>query len=270
MPLPITPSLIQNLMDLTDAAGRRILQVYASNDFATQVKSDQSPVTAADLLAHETIRDGLARLTPDITLVSEEDSQGPERPLRGTFWLVDPLDGTKEFIARNGEFTVNIALIDAGFPVFGIVAAPALGLLYGGGSGLGAFLRKDGRQEAIQVSTVKAGQALRVAGSRSHRNPETDALLSQLPRHEFISVGSSLKFCQVAEGRIDLYPRLGPTSEWDTAAGQAVLEGAGGVVLELSGQRLGYGKENVLNPHFIAASLPLAAMVRAADCAAKP
>lgn len=255
-------TLLPHVLHLAQAAGQAIMAVYnARPELATEVqhKADGSPVTQADLAAHRVIARGLAALTPDIPVVSEEDSASQaHRQLHGRFWLVDPLDGTKEFLARNGEFTVNIALIQEGRPVLGVVVAPALALAYSGAAGLGAFRDAGQGPVPIRVATPAAttGQRLRVLASKSHLNAETQAFLRQLGPHELLQAGSSLKFCRIAEGSADVYPRLGPTCEWDTAAAQAVLEAAGGCVLELDGQPLRYGKPEVLNPHFVAAAAP--------------
>lgn len=225
-----------------------------------QHKADGSPLTQADLAAHQVIAQALARLTPGIPVVSEEDGASQvHRQHQGRFWLVDPLDGTKEFLARNGEFTVNIALIEDGHPVLGVVVAPALGLTYWGATGLGAFRQSSQETEAIRVTSEqkRSGRTLRVLASKSHMDPETQAFLNRLGPHELMHAGSSLKFCRIAEGSADLYPRLSPTCEWDTAAGQAVLEAAGGCVLKLDGTPVRYGKPDVLNPHFVAASTSL-------------
>ena len=174
------------------------------------------------------------------------------RQSHGRFWLIDPLDGTKEFISRNGEFTVNIALIEAGRTVLGVVYAPAMDALYWGGAGLGAFRCIGGQTVAIKVAASTPGAALRVVASKSHLNEATRSFIDRFGEVSLVQAGSSLKFCRVAEGEADIYPRLGPTCEWDTAAAQAVLEGAGGVVVDLEGAPLLYGKPDVLNPSFIA------------------
>jgi 3'(2'), 5'-bisphosphate nucleotidase len=168
------------------------------------------------------------------------------------FWLVDPLDGTKEFIARNDEFTVNIALIEDGRCTLGVIYAPAIDSLYWGGAGLGAFRCTGAQTVAIKVSAAKPGETCRVVASKSHLNEATQTMIERLGDVSLVQAGSSLKFCRVAEGEADIYPRLAPTCEWDTAAAQAVLEGAGGVVLDLQGSPLRYGKPDVLNPSFIA------------------
>lgn len=217
-------------------------------------KSDCSPVTEADIKAHHSIVAALASLTPQIPVVSEEDAASMihRKPL-GKFWLIDPLDGTKEFISGSDEFTVNIALVSEGLPAFGVVHAPALGQSYWGGATYGSFRQSDDKVEPIQVQPLGLPpHTYRVIASKSHMSAETKAYIATLGECELVQAGSSLKFCRVAEGAADIYPRLGPTSEWDTAAAQAVVEGAGGKVLDMQGQPLRYGKEGILNPSFIA------------------
>ena len=255
------------VLELAVTAGRAILDIYtAAQDealagSATRLadKSDGSPLTQADLAAHAILCRGLATLTPQIPVVSEEDAQADYQPHTGCFWLLDPLDGTKEFLAFNGEFTVNIALIDAGTPRFGVVYAPALDVLYWGGPGAGAFRRQHSAVQVLRVAAPPGpGQVVRMVASKSHLNAETSRFISGFSPVELVQAGSSLKFCRVAEGSADIYPRLAPTCEWDTAAAQAVLEGAGGYVYDTHGQPLRYGKADVLNPSFIAASMPYA------------
>lgn len=245
--------LIEPVVALAKDAGDRILEVYAT-DFDVQSKDDASPLTQADLASHRTIAAGLAALTPTIPIVSEEDGL-PGYDVRGQwsrYWLIDPLDGTKEFVNRNGEFTVNIALIDDHKPVFGVVRVPVQEKTYVGCEGYGADVRIDGGEPAkIAVASVSSSP-VRVVGSRSHRGASLDAFLDELGDFELVPMGSSLKFCVVAEGGADVYPRLGPTSEWDTAAAQAVVEQAGGSVVKLDGKPLNYNeKEDILNPFFV-------------------
>jgi len=244
---------IKKVCDIAQKAGAAIMEIYQS-PFTVEMKSDDSPLTAADRAAHVIIESGLQELYPEISLLSEEGRGIPfdERKSWRQFWLVDPLDGTKEFIKRNGEFTVNIALIEDGFPVVGIVHLPAAGKTYYGGKGDGAWLEEEGSPAVMIHSRVpRAGRGLTVVMSRSHPSPELDDYLAGIDVAESISVGSSLKFCVVAEGKADLYPRLGPTMEWDTAAGQAVVESAGGKVVDLAGNRLRYNKKELLNDSFI-------------------
>jgi 3'(2'), 5'-bisphosphate nucleotidase len=252
------PDLLPQVLRIAQDAGQAIMAIYdATSGTAGEVsyKADGSPLTQADLAAHRIIAQGLSQLTPGVPVVSEEDSASEmyRQPV-GRFWLVDPLDGTKEFVARNGEFTVNIALIEDGHPVLGVVVAPALGQSYWGGVGQGAWREANGKVEPIRVATPqeRIGHPLRVLASKSHLNEETRAYLQQLGPHELVQVGSSLKFCRMAEGSADLYPRLGPTCEWDTAAGQAILESVGGTVQDRQGAPLRYGKPASVNPDFVA------------------
>lgn len=237
------------------AAGDAIMEVYSSDDFGARLKSDDSPLTNADLRAHRIIVDGLAAFDPAIPVLSEEEADIPYevRARWERYWLVDPLDGTKEFLSRNGEFTVNIALVEGHAPVAGVVFAPAMDLLYLGARGTGALLSRAGaRPQPIQVRRPPA-KPLRVVGSRSHASPGLASALHALGPHEFLAIGSSLKICYVAEGAADFYPRLGPTSEWDIAAAHAVLEAAGGGLTRLDGAPLEYNcKADYLNPHFLA------------------
>src|ERR1700722_15786931 len=249
------PALAQALMPIVARAGAAIMRVYDAG-FTVQHKEDNSPLTLADLESQRVILEGLAALTPDIPILSEESAQAPwsERQTWRELWVVDPLDGTREFVKRNGEFTVNIALVIEHEPVLGVVAAPAQGLTFWGAAGVGAFSHHRGAaQIPIQVSAPQ--QPLRVVGSRSHASAETAAYLRGLGPHVLAGIGSSLKFCLIAEGKADLYPRFGPTSEWDTAAGQALLEAAGGHVTRLDGHRLRYNcRDSVINGDFLAYS----------------
>lgn len=253
MSLDVTEVLLDRLVGMACRAGGAILEIYAG-EFSVDFKEDKSPLTQADLASHRVIRDGLAQLTPRTPLLSEESADIPfeERSTWPEYWLVDPLDGTREFINRNGEFTVNIALIQGQRPVLGVVQVPVKGQTYYGAAGLGAW-RRDGDSQAVAISTRRPAAATPVVvGSRSHANPKLEQCLAALGGHELVSMGSSLKFCLVAEGSADLYPRLGPTSEWDTAAAQAVVEAAGGAVVGLEGEPLPYNrKESYLNPWFL-------------------
>jgi len=243
-------------------AGKRIMEIYNS-DFQVEAKSDQSPVTEADQAAEALILEDLRKLAPRIPVVAEEAVSRGEIPATGeAFFLVDPLDGTREFVSRNGEFTVNIALVRDGVPVLGVVYAPALGEMFWGDSENGAFkaVVRDGRigpQQSIRVRTAPQ-EGLTAIGSRSHGSAETAAWLERFRVERFVAAGSSLKFCRVAEGAADIYPRLGRTMEWDTAAGDAILRAAGGRVTTLDGTALTYGKRDraedgdFANPHFAA------------------
>jgi 3'(2'), 5'-bisphosphate nucleotidase len=244
-------------MPVVARAGSAIMRIYGSG-FTVQHKEDDSPLTLADLESQRVIIEGLNAITPGIPILSEESAQAPwsERRSWSELWVVDPLDGTREFVKRNGEFTVNIALVREHEPVLGVVAAPAQGLLYWGAAGLGAFSRtQGGAQVPIRVSAPQ--NPLRVVGSRSHASAETAGYLATLGPHVMKGIGSSLKFCLVAEGNADLYPRFGPTSEWDTAAGQALLEAAGGHVTRPDGHRLRYNcRDSLINGDFLAFSHP--------------
>ena len=246
---------IQAVINIARNAGVKILEVYARDDFGTRLKSDDSPLTEADRAAHHVIVDGLKALDASIPVLSEESANIPwqERQQWSRYWLVDPLDGTKEFIKRNGEFTVNIALIENHQAVLGVVYAPVLDVTYYGDSN-GAFKQSaDNTEQPIRVKAHQADEIWKVVGSRSHAGDSLVAYLEQLGEHEMVSMGSSLKLCLVAEGVAHVYPRLGPTSEWDTAAAHAVVNAAGGeVVIADSSEPLQYNtKDSLLNPFFI-------------------
>jgi 3'(2'), 5'-bisphosphate nucleotidase len=244
--------LREGVIAIARKAAAEILAVYDS-EFAIAHKDDRSPLTAADLASHRCIVEGLRALTPGIPVLSEESSDTDIAARRqwSTFWLVDPLDGTREFIKRNGEFTVNIALIEDGVATFGVIQQPVTGALWHGAPGAGAFRREGDADTAIHVR-IPATAPLRIAASRSHRDERTQAVLDALGG-EAVACGSSLKFCQIAEGGIDLYPRFGPTSEWDTAAGQAILEAGGGAVLDPRGRPFRYNRrDTLLNGDFVA------------------
>ena len=262
----MSPSpLLIAIADLALAGGREIMAVYAQN-FSARTKDDATPVTEADEKAERIILDGLARLEPQTPVISEEAAASGNIPaVTERFYLVDPLDGTKEFISRNGEFTVNIALIERGIPVLGVVYAPALHRMFVGEKGRGAAEAHTGeiagaRKLAWRPINVRKTPADRliVVASRSHRDDKTEQFLSGLARHDLVSAGSSLKFCLLASGEADLYPRFGRTMEWDTAAGHAVLLAAGGLVETEAGCALSYGKteRGYDNPAFIAATSP--------------
>ncbi len=246
-------ALIGPVTEIAAEAGARIMDIYATA-FVVEKKDDQSPLTAADLASHRVINSGLRQLTPEIPILSEESAEVPyaERADWEQFWLVDPLDGTKEFIKRNGEFTVNIALIQNHEPVLGVVLLPVSGLCYSAAQGLGAFRQELGESALSIAVSSWSDDPVRVVGSRSHAGAAQQAFVQRLGEHSLVSVGSSLKFCLVAEGQADVYPRLGLTSEWDTAAAQCLVEQAGGQVITVSGERLAYNtKESLLNPHFL-------------------
>jgi len=236
-------------------AGNIIMALY-SRDYSVSDKDDFSPLTEADKAANQLIVNRLRELTPLIPILSEEAVLEFSRPNKeGCYWLVDPLDGTKEFISRNGEFTVNIALIENGLPILGVVYLPAYDVLYSAAFGLGAYKEDHaGLRSRITVKSRLAGRPVRVVSSRSHTDQKLQEWLMRYQNPSFIIKGSSIKFCLVAEGLADIYPRFGTTSFWDTAAAHCVLEEAGGVVVNLGGQRLSYNPEgSYLNPHFVAA-----------------
>lgn len=245
---------LATLGQIARKAGDAIMTVYGEGQVAVTQKSDDSPVTAADLASHRVIVDELTHAFPATPVLSEEEVIDWEtRRHWQEYFLIDPLDGTKEFIKRNGEFTVNIALIRDGIAVAGVVYAPVLDSCYLGAKGVGAWLEREGDTEPLTGALTKRVAPI-VVGSRSHQSAEMAGYLAELGDHELLSVGSSLKFCMLAEGRADLYPRLGPTSEWDTAAAQAVLESAGGKVVVFGDKRpLDYNsKADILNPWFMA------------------
>ncbi|MGH8505318.1 MAG: 3'(2'),5'-bisphosphate nucleotidase CysQ [Stenotrophobium sp.] len=246
-------ALLEDVLRISVEAGDAIMRVYGSADFGVTYKDDESPLTQADLAAHHLIIDALKALTPELPCLSEEaaDISYDVRRAWPRYWLIDPLDGTREFVKRNGEFTVNIALIDRGTPILGVVHAPALHVSYLAAQGVGAFRVSDGQRTAIHSRKTPTKPSLVV--SKSHRDAALDVLLSPAPAHDAVSRGSSLKFCLVAEGSADLYPRTGPTSEWDTGAGQCVAEQAGCEVYTLPDwQPLRYNqKASLLNPGFI-------------------
>jgi 3'(2'), 5'-bisphosphate nucleotidase len=252
--LAASTQLLGPVIEIARRAGAAILEVYESGDVAVANKADTSPLTQADLRSHQTIVDGLHALTPELPVLSEESAtlDFSERAHWSRYWLVDPLDGTREFLSRNGEFTVNIALIDGHDPVLGVVYAPARQLLYYGIPGSGAFRAHADEPASAIVVKRHAASPIRIVGSRSHRGNSLDSLLAHLGSHQLIAVGSSLKLCMVAEGSADLYPRLGATSEWDTAAAHAVVLAAGGYVTSTTGAPLTYNsRPELLNPHFL-------------------
>lgn len=247
-------SLLPDIVEISIRAGKKIMQVYET-DFSVEHKDDDSPLTAADLAAHNTIVEGLNKLTPDIPVLSEESASIAYETRKSwpTYWLVDPLDGTREFVKRNGEFTVNIALIEGNRSVMGVVYAPVLDITYAASEGQGAWKQQgDGEKTQIKVRDFPTGKPV-VAGSRSHRGDSLNEFLARLGEYELISMGSSLKMCLVAEAVADIYPRFGLTSEWDTAAAQAIVEAAGGQLVTLDMQPMRYNtKDSLLNPEFMA------------------
>lgn len=244
--------LIRPLIVAAREAGDAILRIYHGRDFTVETKADASPVTSADLESQRVILGHLGALAPEIPVLSEEAEHSPYAERRGwrRLFVVDPLDGTREFLSRNGEFTVNIALVEEGEPKVGVVFAPALDILYWGASEWGAFRCDREGERAIRIGD-QPGE-LRVIFSRSHQGELLQKFLAALPSHHPVEIGSSLKFCRVAEGGADFYPRLTRTMGWDTAAGDAVLRAAGGQVLDLDGNALRYNRENLHNPFFVA------------------
>lgn len=258
--LPASADALENgLIDIARLAGAAIMNIYKT-DFDVRSKEDASPVTEADDAAEAVILPGLRALTPDVKIVSEESaSRGDVPDVDGDtdfFWLVDPLDGTKEFIKRNGEFTVNIALIANGQPVLGVVYAPAIGKLYYGDPSGAKLIEGDQEPKTHQITVREMPKdGVVVVGSRSHGDPEAmNAFLGDLKVKELRPAGSSLKLCLLAAGDADLYPRFGPTMEWDIGAGHAVLKAAGGVVENMDGSQFCYGKADFRNPFFVARS----------------
>ncbi|MFT4631920.1 MAG: 3'(2'), 5'-bisphosphate nucleotidase [Candidatus Pseudothioglobus sp.] len=258
--------ILPGVISIARQAGKAILEVYQREDFSVQSKRDDSPLTAADLAAHHLIVSGLTALAPEIPVLSEESDDIPfsERQQWSRYFLVDPLDGTKEFINRNGEFTVNIALIDEGVPVLGVVYVPVLDVLYAGTSVAAddhagvAFVERNGVRKDIRVASLAprlaAGEPLRVVASRRHSSPDMEACMVSLNERftvTTLNMGSSLKLCMIAEGEADLYPRLAPTCEWDTAAAHGVVMAAGGDVVDAGLLPLRYNtKAELLNPYF--------------------
>jgi len=264
--------LVDEVLNIAIEAGRAVLEVYHGAEWDVQLKEDKSPVTRADYISHKVIESGL-RALGTVPVLSEE-SEMPEWSIRRQwfeYWLIDPLDGTREFIRRNGEFTVNIALVQDGNPVLGVVYAPVQDLIFWGTRNFGAFCRRGARGQSQQINSLSrsSNKILRIAASHSHKfSPDFSDFLARLPEYEMIFIGSSLKMCMVADGSVDLYPRIGPTSEWDTAAAQAVVEAAGGHVLDWRTLNpLSYNqKESLLNTSFVVCSESSYALVRSVFC----
>lgn len=244
---------VEKIVDIVSEADKEVLRIYKSLDFGLEYKKDNTPLTLADKASHNTIIKGLTESYPDIPVISEEAERTPfrERNIWEYFWLVDPLDGTKEFVKRNGEFTVNVALIYKGKPVLGILSAPVLGVIYYADVDKGAFKKdKDGSIKPIRVN-MNQDERLTVVKSRSHSSRLDKEILEGLGRVKEITVGSSLKFCYVAEGKADIYLRGGRTMEWDTAAGHCIAESAGAKLRKFDGTKLNYNKQSLLNEKFI-------------------
>jgi 3'(2'), 5'-bisphosphate nucleotidase len=251
-------ALVPRIVALAHKAGEAVMKFYSQAEFVTTYKEFGSPLTCADMASHALIEEQLRILTPNVPVLSEESKTVPYEVRQSwrTFWLVDPLDGTKEFIKRNGEFTVNIALVEDRRPVLGVVHAPAMEVTYFAAQGLGAF-KLSAQDETIPIAVRKCERTrLKVVASRSHTDERLERFLHKMGAVECVSMGSSLKFCLVAEGEADLYPRLGPTMEWDTAAAQCIVEMAGGAVTDLSSHALIYNKPTLFNPHFVASGDP--------------
>tara|TARA_A100000164_G_C21771833_1_gene706640 strand:+ start:174 stop:1004 length:831 start_codon:yes stop_codon:yes gene_type:complete len=245
--------LKESLLDLMEKASKAIMEVYEKSYTEIDIKDDNTPVTKADLAANKILTDGLNNLFPEIPTVSEEESSSLNIPKTNkVFWLIDPLDGTKEFIKKNHEFTCNLALIENNASTLGFVTIPVKGLIYYGGKQFGSKLINKNKTSS-EVKYKKISGICRIVASKSHLNEKTKKFINDIQgKVELIQAGSSLKFIKIAEGLADIYPRLAPTSEWDTAAAHAILEGAGGEVLQLNGKEIIYGKEDILNPYFIA------------------
>jgi 3'(2'), 5'-bisphosphate nucleotidase len=245
-------ALLDEVLTIAEDAGSAIRRVYdgTTADWDVRIKSDASPLTAADLSSHARIIAGLSHLTPCLPIISEEGDH-TSTPLPHDAWVVDPLDGTKEFLKRSGEFTVNIARVRDGVPVLGVVLAPMLNQAWIA-DGASAWHVAGGTRRSIRVTKRAPGAPLRIVASNDHAGPIVSTLLQRHPNAEVLSMGSSLKFCLIADGRADLYLRDGPTMEWDTAAADAVLRAAGGQVMTLDGVPLRYGKSGLRNPHFVA------------------
>ncbi|MFT2793914.1 3'(2'),5'-bisphosphate nucleotidase CysQ [Serratia sp. T13T92] len=246
--------MLESVIEIAKEAGAAILNIYQQGDLGVTTKEDDSPLTLADIAAHQIIVDRLKEIYPNLPILSEEAPKQDfeERQFWDSYWLIDPLDGTKEFVKQNGEFTVNIALIQNKVPILGVVYAPVLDICYFSLEGLGSFKQVGhGAPKLIQVQIQGEGNSIKVVASRSHSDEKTVSLLQKLGNCECLSMGSSLKLCLVAEGAAHFYPRFAPTMEWDTAAAHAVVLGAGGVVWDLNRAPLVYNKSNLLNPSFI-------------------
>ena len=253
----------EEIFEVIRKAGNEILKVYSGNDFQVEKKSDKTPLTLADKKSNDVIVNGLIRLFPELPLLSEESKKTAYHERKGWeyLWLIDPLDGTKEFIKKNGEFSINLALIKDGKPIFGILYLPVLGLFYYAGKGYGAYkIEKNGKKNNLKPAKYNkngANRSIRVIFSKSHYNQETRAYVDKIRNQYFqptmISVGSAMKLAYLAEGKADIYPRLAPTMEWDIAAGQIIVEETGGIVIDfLEKKPLKYNKKNLQNPWFLA------------------
>jgi len=260
--LNITQDLINEIKDVSVQASDQINKIYqqyklGGQNIVLQNKKDYSELTQADLISHDIIYKALKKLTPHIPIVSEELLESHDLINQGLFWLIDPLDGTKEFILGTDEFTINIALIQDGQVIFGLISAPALGKTYWGSKLSGSFVSSTNGVKKISVVIPKETERLKIISSRNHSNHETEKFISSFSKNKSMHIGSSLKFCMIASGDAHIYPRFGRTCLWDTAAGQAILENAGGTVSVLSEEKLSYNQSSIYNPYFIAASTPL-------------
>lgn len=252
-------TLLPEAIKLAKEAGKAVMEVYESSDFGETYKEDRSPLTKADIASHEIITAGLKNLSSELPVLSEEsrEIEFSERKSWHTYWLVDPLDGTKEFIKRTHDFTVNIALIENGEPILGVVHVPPKDITYYGSRMKGAYRQKaDNEPEKIRVADYNQGK-LKIVTSRFHPGGKLKSFLDKIGEHECVHMGSSLKICLVADGTAHLYPRLAPTMEWDTAAAHCVLNEAGGYLTDLKGHPLKYNKEELLNSYFMAGGDPL-------------
>ena len=254
-PISFSQEYIKKLIKISKNAGDAIMDIYES-DFDVNLKSDQSPLTKADILSNKIICQSLKKITPDIPILSEESSDIAyhERSKWNQYWLIDPLDGTKEFIKKNGEFTTNIALIFENRPIYGMIHVPASNEIFWGSKEMGSYhLKGDSLSDMKKISASQEKKdSLRIVSSRSHPSGGLKILLEKLEKFELVRVGSSLKFCLIAKGEADCYPRLGPTCEWDTAAGEIIAESAGANIVNLENKTMKYNhKENYLNPHFL-------------------
>ncbi len=246
----------EELINLMAQSSKAIMDIYRESSSEVVLKKDNTPVTKADLAANNILTSGLKKLFPEIPIVSEEDEDSLSIPsTNNVFWIIDPLDGTKEFIKKSDEFTCNLALIEQNFPSLGFVSVPFKELIYFGGKEFGSkVIDKNRNIKEIKYKSIP--NICRVVASKSHLNEATKKFIGKIKGEvQLIQAGSSLKFIKIAEGLADIYPRLGPTSEWDTAAAHAILEGAGGQVLQLNEKILEYGKSNILNPHFVASGI---------------
>ena len=245
--------LCNAIIDISKDAGKEILKIYDKADLGVTFKDDNSPLTLADKASNDIIEKSLYRITPNIPILSEEGKNidFSSRKKWDDFWLIDPLDGTKEFIKRNGEFTVNIALISKGSPILGVVYAPVLDTTWYGIINKGSYKISKGQSE-IKITVNEPHNETKVVTSRSHsNNPKLDKFLKDFPNHKLVKMGSSIKICLVADGSAHIYPRLGPTMEWDTAAAHAVVKYAGGNIYDMDNNELVYNKSNLLNPEFL-------------------